>query len=85
MERLLPPPKDRPVEIDLPPVQTVGQVSAALATVSRAISEGQITPGEGEILANILAVQKDVIASTELERRLETLEERILIDYEDVK
>jgi hypothetical protein len=85
MERLLPPPKDRPVEIDLPPVQTVGQVSAALATVSRAISEGQITPGEGEILANILAVQKDVIASTELERRLETLEERILIDYEDDK
>jgi hypothetical protein len=85
MERLLPPRKDRPVQVDLPPIETVGQVSLAMATVSRAISEGQITPGEGETLANVLAVQKDVIATAELERRLEKLEERILIDYENVK
>ena len=85
MERLLPPRKDRPVQIDLPPIETVGQVSLAMAAVSRAISEGQITPGEGETLANVLAVQKEVIATAELERRVETLEQRILIDYEDVK
>jgi hypothetical protein len=30
-------------------------------------------------------VQKDVMATAEMERRVEKLEERILIDYEDVK
>jgi hypothetical protein len=85
MERLLPPRKDRPVQIDLPPIETLGQVSAAMATVSRAIGEGQITPGEGETLINILAVQKDVIFNAELHQRVEKMEERILIDYEDVK
>ena len=85
MERLLPPRKDRPVQLDLPPVVTVGQVSLAMAAVSRAISEGQITPGEGETLTNVLAVQKEVIATAELERRVETLKQRILIDYEEIK
>ena len=85
MERLLPPRKDRPVQLDLPPIETVGQISLAMAAVSRAISEGEITPGEGETVVNILALQKDVMATAELERRLETLEQRILIDYEDVK
>ena len=85
MERLLPPRKDRPVQLDLPPIETVGQISLAMAAVSRAISEGEITPGDGETVVNILALQKDVMATAELERRLETLEQRILIDYEDVK
>jgi hypothetical protein len=85
MERLLPPRKDRPVQLDLPPIETVGQVSLAMAVVARAISEGQVTPGEGETLTNILALQKEVIATAELEQRVETLEQRILIDYEDVK
>ena len=56
-----------------------------MATVSRAISEGQITPGEGETLANIFAVQKEMIATAQLEQRIAKMEERILIDYEDVK
>jgi hypothetical protein len=56
-----------------------------MATVSRAISEGQITPGEAETLTNVLAVQKDVIATAQLERRVEHLEERILIDYEETR
>src|SRR3954471_5391928 len=44
LERLGPVRKDRPVTIDLPPIQTVQQVSIAMETVSKAISEGQITP-----------------------------------------
>ena len=54
MERLLPPRKDRPVQLDLPPIGTVGQVSLAMAAVSRAISEGQITPGLEKLEERIL-------------------------------
>ena len=80
MERLLPARKDRPLDLDLPPIQTVEQVSLAMGTVSRALSDGQITPGEAETIAKVLAVQKDVIATAELERRVEKLEEQIRID-----
>ena len=77
MERLVPPRKDRPIHLDLPPIQTVQQISMAMTSIAAAISEGQITPGEGETVANILAVQKDVIATGELERRVEELEEKM--------
>ena len=77
MERLVPPRKDRPIHLDLPPIQTVQQISMAMTSIAAAISEGQITPSEGETVANILAVQKDVIATGELERRVEELEEKM--------
>ena len=83
LERLLPPRKDRPVQVDLPPIETVADVALAMGTVSRAISEGQITPGEGETLANVLVLQKEVITTAELERRVVQLEQRILLEYEN--
>jgi hypothetical protein len=76
MDRLLPPRKDRPVQLDLPPIQTMEQVSIAMGRVFQAIAEGQITPGEGETLVKLLAVQKEVIATAELEPRMEKLEEK---------
>ena len=42
-----------------------------------AISEGQITPIEGGALANLLNMQKDVITSGELERRVEHVKARV--------
>ena len=45
-----------------------------MATVFEAIAEGQITPGEGEILANILAVPNEVVATSDLQDRVEHLE-----------
>jgi hypothetical protein len=54
-------------------------VSVALARVFKSDHTKIITPGEGEILWRIfLAVQKTLITTADLERRVETLEERIL-------
>ncbi len=83
MERLLPPLRDRLIQLDLPPLQSARQVSMALASVFAAIADGQITPAEGATLANILAVQKGVIATADLEGRVDRLEERVLIDYKE--
>ena len=62
MERASPPRKDRQVQLDLPPARTAEEVSATLAAITKAISEGQITPGEGHDLANILAMQQTAIS-----------------------
>src|SRR4051812_25978859 len=42
LERILPPRKDRPVDVELPPIQTVEQVAVAIGTVVKAVSDGQI-------------------------------------------
>ena len=53
----------------------VQHVSSAISTVLEAIGKGCITPGEGEILANILQVQNNVLTTGDLERRVEQLEQ----------
>ena len=75
LDRLLPPRKDRPIHLSLHPIEDVQQVSSAISTVVEAIGEGRITPSEGEILANILDVQHNVLTTGDLERRVEQLEQ----------
>ena len=77
LERIHPPCKERFIQLDLPPIQNIEHLPLAMATVFEAIAEGQITPGEGEILANVLAVQNEVVATSDLQRRIEHLEEKI--------
>jgi hypothetical protein len=50
IERLIPARKDRPISLDLPPITDVQQISLAMAKLSAAIGEGEITPLEGESL-----------------------------------
>ncbi len=40
MERLLPPRRDRPIEVDLPALESPKDLSAAMAEVSRALGHG---------------------------------------------
>jgi hypothetical protein len=74
LERILPVRKDRSVHLDLPPIGSAKEISGAMSTILKAIGEGQITPGEGEMIANILATQTNVFVAEELERRLEKVE-----------
>ena len=75
VDRLLPPCKDRPIHLSLPPTESPAQVSAAISKVVEAIGDGIITPGEGETMANLLAVQNGVLTTGDLERRVEQLEQ----------
>ena len=77
LERLIPPRKDRPIHLILPPIENVQQISLAMARVSTAIGEGEITPMEGEVLSNILAAHKDVLVTADLERRMDEFERRM--------
>ena len=77
LERLIPPRKDRPINLSLPPIENVQQISLAMTRVSTAIGEGEITPMEGEVLANVLAAHKAVLVTGELERRVDDLEQRM--------
>lgn len=77
LERLLPARKDRLIELDLRPVGNSEQLADSVAKVVEAIATGQITPGEGEILANILVSQNTVMANRDLQHRIEKLEQSL--------
>jgi len=75
LDRLLPPRKDRPIHLDLAPIENMPQVTSTMSTVIEAIGDGRITPNEGETLVNILAVQTDLAAIGDLDRRVADLEQ----------
>jgi Family of unknown function (DUF5681) len=77
LERILPARRDRLIHLDLPPIGNAKEISGALSTILTAIGEGQITPGEGETMANILATQTNVFMAEELESRLEKVEDLV--------
>jgi Family of unknown function (DUF5681) len=81
LERLLPARKDRPIELNLPPVQSAKQISEAMGTVVAAVSEGQITPNEGRAVADMLAVQSEFVEAESLEERVSKLEQKQCLDF----
>ncbi len=76
MERLLPPRKEQAVKFKLSAVTTAAEVAAAVSTILQAVAGGQLTPAEGQMIANIVEGRRRVIETEELEARLQALESR---------
>ena len=74
VERLSPVGPDRRVVFDLPPVRNLDDVSSGMACIAAAVSEGQLTPQEGETISRTLERHANVMVYLDLERRVERLE-----------
>jgi hypothetical protein len=77
LERIVPPRRERCIDLPLPASKTASEVSAALAVILAAVGEGRITPGEGETLARMVEIQRRVIEVEEIERRVQELENAV--------
>ena len=76
LERVLPPKKDCPAKIDLPPLHTSSDAVNAMSLISEAVSIGDISPNEGEALSRIVEIYVKAIAAHDYEKRLNHLEAR---------
>lgn len=74
LDRLLPPRKDRPIEIDLPKMERSADLASAIGYIVNAVGSGQISPLEGEALARIIDIHTKALELTEFEIRLAALE-----------
>ena len=61
LERICPPRKSRPVNIELPEVKTTEGVAEAQAAVVQAVADGELTPEEGTAVTNILEARRKAI------------------------
>ncbi len=76
LERLAPPRKDRPINFELPPIQSVADAKETSSAVLAAVASGEITPGEGAAVMALLVSHKTIVDATDFEARLAALEER---------
>jgi hypothetical protein len=74
LERLIPPRKDRPINLKLPKVDGVEDIPEALGAVLKAVADGGITPQEGQSVAGMLGAYCKVAELVNHEARLEALE-----------
>ena len=75
LDRLVPPRRDRHIALDLPPVRTAADATAASGAIVDAVGAGDITPSEGAEVSKILDVHVRNLEAREFEERLAKLEQ----------
>ena len=76
MNRLIPPRRDRSIQLALPDVKTPKDVLNVIGTVIKSIGDGKLDADQAKTLAGILEVQRKSIETVEIEERLLALERR---------
>ncbi len=70
-------PKDRPVKIELPPIESRRNLTAAYAAIVRAVGAAEITPSEGSAVAALLASIARFIDDAEIVAQCRAMEEQL--------
>lgn len=76
LDRLIPPAKERPVNVDLPDTSTSEGVSAAQSAILQAVGCGDLLPGEAATLSAIVESKRRAIETQELNDRITRLESK---------
>jgi Family of unknown function (DUF5681) len=75
LERILPARKDRPVQLELPPLEGVQDFAKATITLIGAVAAGELTPAEAGEVAKLIEGHRTAIEMADLEERVRRLEE----------
>jgi hypothetical protein len=76
LERLIPARRDKPVNFDLPPIETADDAAKAMGAILAAVARGEISPSEGTEAARLLEGYVKTLETAEFERWLAALERR---------
>ncbi len=75
LDRLTPSRKDRLVCFEFPPIRSLEDIPLGMMSIMAAISEGRVTPQEGETLSRILTGHANALNAADLQQRVEKLEQ----------
>jgi hypothetical protein len=76
LERIVPVRKERPLRLALPSLTNAGDAARAIAAITAAVAEGEVTPGEAADLSALVAGFAKTHEASELEARIAALESR---------
>jgi hypothetical protein len=75
LDRLMPARKDRPVQFDLPVIETTADLPKATHALLQAVAAGEFTPSEAADISKSVDAHVRAIEATDLHERLARLEE----------
>ena len=75
LDRILPPRKERPVKFTLPPMKTAEDAATAMAAITAAVADGELSPGEAAALSRLVEAFVRAIEVGEFDKRIRALEE----------
>jgi hypothetical protein len=78
LERIMPPRKDRPIILELPQIEGVGDIPIILQAVLKAVAGGEITPQEGQAVASMIEAYRKGAELADIEARITALEQNKL-------
>jgi hypothetical protein len=76
LDRLMAARRDRPVPLDLPPVNDAGDLASTMTAIIAATGNGVISPGDGSRLARLVDIFLRAVETHDFERRLQRLGKR---------
>jgi hypothetical protein len=76
MDRIAPPRRDPTTTFDLPKIESIGDLPAALTAVLAAVSEGELSPEQGKTVADLIEAARRGFETSELAQRVAALEAR---------
>jgi len=71
-----PPPRVRPLTLDLPKMSQPEDMVASMTAVVSAMAQGEVTPDEAKAVADVVEIQRRAIETESLEIRIAALEGR---------
>ena len=77
IDRVAPPRRDRPIEIDLRRIAGAADACNALSDLIEAVAAGELSPGEADGLATLIERRAKLAELHEFEQRLRALEEQV--------
>lgn len=77
LERLLPPRKERPITLDLPPVKTAADVPCLVNKILELVGHGDLTPSEASTVTGIVETLRKGIELSEIAERVVELERKL--------
>ena len=75
LERVYPPPKAKPINVSMPPINAPRDALAAIASICTALREGGLTPDETNALSSVIGRFIQLIDLQDHERRIAALEQ----------
>lgn len=76
LDRLVPPRRDRPVNFELPAIETTADLTRATNAMLQAVAAGELTPSEAADIAKTVDAHVRAIEAVDLHQRLLRIEEQ---------
>ena len=75
LERVAPLPRNRPVQFDMPAIETSADLGEAMGAILQAAADGELTPDEAVSIASLIETRRRTIETMEHEQRIAALEQ----------